>query len=414
MSQTVLEILPLPEQSTTLDINPVGAFAPGQIRALVERIQKDARAQAAPLDISSPEGRKAIASLARKVSRSKTAIDDAGKQLNESKRAEIAVVDADRRFARETLDELRDEVRKPLNDWEKADEDRIEAHKAALTEIVLLPVMPPGTSSEHIAGLIARLRTNQPRDWQEFAVPAERATTEALECLHAAYDIAIGREQNAAAERQRKADEAERLKQAAAQRQKEREAQIAADAAREAEGKAAQAQAARVLAEARVEQERVGAHVRAMTALHGMIDDACALGISSELIRHTTKIFEGMAEHTRDWQEYQDQYRALVTEGRTAITQRLAEVEAKEQTERDRIVAQREEITRQAELAKAERERPADAGEQPRPHAPHRQRLAREAMEALIAVGLSRRAAMTAIKAIDAGSIPHVSMNYRD
>lgn len=48
-------------------------------------------------DVSTDKGRKEIASLAYKVARTKTAIDDAGKKLNEEARAKINAVDEDRR-----------------------------------------------------------------------------------------------------------------------------------------------------------------------------------------------------------------------------------------------------------------------------------------------------------------------------
>ena len=69
-------------------------------------------------DLSTDKGRKAIASLAYKVTRTKTAIDEAGKKLTEDKKKEIAAVDAERKAIREKLDALAAEVRKPLTDWE--------------------------------------------------------------------------------------------------------------------------------------------------------------------------------------------------------------------------------------------------------------------------------------------------------
>jgi colicin import membrane protein len=44
-------------------------------------------------DVTTEKGRKAIASMAYKVARTKTAIDEAGKKLNEEARARINAVD---------------------------------------------------------------------------------------------------------------------------------------------------------------------------------------------------------------------------------------------------------------------------------------------------------------------------------
>lgn len=80
-------------------------------------------------DTTTDKGRKEIASLAYKVSRSKTAIDDAGKALVADIKARASKIDAARKKARDTLDALRDEVRAPLTEWE-AEQARIEREKA--------------------------------------------------------------------------------------------------------------------------------------------------------------------------------------------------------------------------------------------------------------------------------------------
>lgn len=76
-------------------------------------------------DTSTAEGRARIKSLAYKVSRSKVALDDAGKDLVAGIKAQAATIDELRRTAREELDTLRDFVRAPLDAWE-AEQDRIE------------------------------------------------------------------------------------------------------------------------------------------------------------------------------------------------------------------------------------------------------------------------------------------------
>lgn len=84
------------------------------------------------IDLTTERGRKAIASMAYKVARSKTAIDDAGKVLTEEWRSQIKTVDDARRAIREKLDALKDEVRRPLTDWEAAEEARLARVDATL------------------------------------------------------------------------------------------------------------------------------------------------------------------------------------------------------------------------------------------------------------------------------------------
>ena len=85
-------------------------------------------------DVSTLAGRKIIAAMAYKVSQSKTVIDKAGKSLTDEWFKKKKVVDAGRRFARDSLDALRDEIRLPLTEWEN-EEKRILAEAALKAEM---------------------------------------------------------------------------------------------------------------------------------------------------------------------------------------------------------------------------------------------------------------------------------------
>jgi hypothetical protein len=78
-------------------------------------------------------GRKKTASLAAKVSKVKTTVDAIGKEMVSEWKSKAKVVDANRKKLRDACDELRDEARKPLTDWE-AEEARIKAEKEAAIE----------------------------------------------------------------------------------------------------------------------------------------------------------------------------------------------------------------------------------------------------------------------------------------
>lgn len=75
-------------------------------------------------DLSTEKSRGEIKSLAFKVTKTKTAIDAAGKKLNEDARAKINAVDEQRRKIRDELDALAVDVRRPLTEWERAEDDR--------------------------------------------------------------------------------------------------------------------------------------------------------------------------------------------------------------------------------------------------------------------------------------------------
>ncbi|UBM39750.1 hypothetical protein [Hafnia paralvei] len=98
-----------------------------QLDPLIEAIEKEARSLVP--DLSTKKGRDAIASLAHKVARSKTYIDNAGKDLVAELKALPKQIDESRRLVRERLDALKDEVRRPLTEWE-AEQERIKAEEA--------------------------------------------------------------------------------------------------------------------------------------------------------------------------------------------------------------------------------------------------------------------------------------------
>jgi len=113
-------------------INAVTIFSEGKVDPLIEEITKKAK-ELVP-DTSTGKGRDAIKSMAYKVTRSKTYLDDLGKQLVADKKAEIKKVEASRKIIRDKLDALRDKVKKPLTDWEVAEEKR-KAEEALKAEI---------------------------------------------------------------------------------------------------------------------------------------------------------------------------------------------------------------------------------------------------------------------------------------
>ncbi|CAI6181387.1 TPA: hypothetical protein ACJKI5_001414 [Escherichia coli] len=98
-----------------------------QLDPLIEAIEKEARSLVP--DVTTKKGRDAIASMAHKVARSKTYIDNAGKDLVAELKALPKQIDESRRVVRERLDALKDEVRRPLTEWE-AEQKRIKAEEA--------------------------------------------------------------------------------------------------------------------------------------------------------------------------------------------------------------------------------------------------------------------------------------------
>lgn len=154
------EIIPPEDKAAEL-------FIPLGLDKIIALIRKEVE-QFQP-DISTEKGRKAIASLARKVASSKARLEDYGKNLSADIKIKARDIDAERKRMREALDELRDQARKPLTDYEAAVAAREEAHEQALKDVVELSNVPFGADVAEIERRIATLDEFALRPWEEFA-----------------------------------------------------------------------------------------------------------------------------------------------------------------------------------------------------------------------------------------------------
>ena len=80
-------------------------------------------------EVDTAANRKAIASMAYRVSQSKTLLEKAGKDLVSEWKAKTQKIDVSRKKARDYLDLLRDEIRLPLTNWEIAEKEREEKER---------------------------------------------------------------------------------------------------------------------------------------------------------------------------------------------------------------------------------------------------------------------------------------------
>lgn len=112
-------LAPIPKESALAVLTNAERF-----NSFYEEVAKTVRG--VPVDLTTSSGRKAVAALAFKVVKSKTAIVAAADLLTEDARAQIAKVNESKKDIQTRLDALRDEVRKPLSDWEAAEERREE------------------------------------------------------------------------------------------------------------------------------------------------------------------------------------------------------------------------------------------------------------------------------------------------
>lgn len=241
-------LTPEPEEQTTALALPdtpilIAAYDDDtKMDAILTRIETDALSIAP--DLSTATSRKEIASLAFKVARSKTVLDEIGKTITEDARKQIDAVNAKRRDVRERLDTLKTAVRKPLDDWEAAEAARVADLEDRLKDFSEdLPGVD--ASSDDIARTIDEIEAIPVDDtWQEFKDRAHAAKTGTLSVLRDLLEKAEVREAERA--------ELERLR--------------AEAAAREEEDRRRQAEERRKAEEARIEREKAEAAERAAKA----------------------------------------------------------------------------------------------------------------------------------------------------
>lgn len=388
------------------------AFAtPSGIDVLIDRIKSEASSEVP--DLTTKKGRDRIASLAYKVSKTKTLVDDFGKELVAEEKKRLALIDADRKKWRDECDKLRDEIRKPLTDWEQAETDRIQRHKDAIQQLRELSALAMGADSEAIAALIAQAEAVTLGDhWQEFAAEAGKAKDETLSILR----LDLQRRQQYESEQA----ELARLRAEAALREQEDADRRAAEAKAEAERLAAEREAQRIREaeeRARREAEEAAAKARA--------DAEAAAWAEREAIEAKARAEKEAAERARIASE-QAEARAKAEAEAAKLREQEAErrrieseerakreaQEAAERAERNRIAAVEAERAR-IEHERIESERKAAAEQAARESDKENKRQVNNGiLSALEGIGITTEQAKAIITAIAKGGIPHVSIRY--
>jgi hypothetical protein len=361
-------------------MNAVSTIEPANIVALVEAtpslvlIDKQkfsqfyeamkAECDAHVPDLSTEAGRKRLASLAYKVARTKTAIDEAGKKLNEEARSRINAVDESRREIRLQLDALKDEVRAPLTAWEQAEEKRVDDCKNLLTLLKDSALVGYEENAADVRKRIAHVEglTLDPDMLRGYTAQAEALRTSTIGTLTTIADRMDAEEEQRA--------ELERLRAEAAERQRQDEERAAAAQAEKIAAELAKAQAE---AKARAEAEQKAREEAAAKA-------------AEERARQEA---EAKARAEREAAE-RAHAEALAAERQRAEAAERAEAERKAAAERE---------------AAAQAARDADRA--------HRSNVLGAAKQAIMEAGaIDEATAKLIVLAIAAGNVPHTSIRF--
>lgn len=332
-------------------LSPVKLFEPGVIDPILDRIKAEVRS--VPTDISTEGGRKSVASLAFKVARSKTFIDNQRLKLVKDEKERLKAIDREGARIWDELEALQREVRKPLTDWEDAEKQRVAGHELAISEISGAgPYTLQNWQTLPLDAMKDRLSEikGDARDWQEFTQRAELAKTVAVAAIESAIEKRSAHEVEQA--------ELIRLRKESAERaQKEREEQVAKAAAEKAKQEAewkSQAEQQRLERESREREEK-----------------------------------ERKAK--------EDAIRARLEAEAKALK---AERDAKEAVEKER---QRVEDQKKTE---AEAQAKREANKQ------HRAKVDKEAIAAITKIGFDEESAKAVISHISKGEVPNVYISY--
>lgn len=331
-------------------------------------------------DLKTRKGRERIASLAAKVSKSKTAVEKPGRDYLRRLKEMPKVVEAELRDFVTKMDALRDETRRPLTEWEAAEDARIDRHNDRLNWLKTLADDLGELNSLQLKGLIAEAEGMQlGAHWEEFEAEAANAKDRVLTTLRSALQK---REQF-------EAEQAElaRLRREAEERAEQDRIRAAQEAAVEAERQ-------------RVAQEQQAAREAAARREQELLDQAAAQEREAENQRLQLKLQAEQAERARIQAEAD----------RVAAEQRM-EQERQDAARRQEEAAEqaRLEERRRADAAAAEILRQQEARERDKAH---RASINRAALEAFVAGGMTEECAKQAITLIAQRKIPNIAITY--
>ncbi|MFK3945661.1 hypothetical protein Q9323_08715 [Pseudomonas fulva] len=331
-------------------------------------------------DLKTRKGRERIASLAAKVSKSKTAVEKPGRDYLRRLKEMPKVVEAELRDFVTKMDALRDETRRPLTEWEAAEDARIDRHNDRLNWLKTLADDLGELSSLHIKGLITEAEGMQlGAHWEEFEAEAASAKDKVLTTLRAALQK---REQVEAEQA-----ELERLRREADERAEADRIRLAQDQAVEAERQ-------------RVAQEQQAAREAAARREQELLDQAAAQEREAENQRLQLKLQAEQAERAR-----------VQAEADRVATEQRMEQERQAAARRQEEAAEqaRQEERRRADAAAAEIVRQQEARERDKNH---RASINRAALEAFIAGGMTEECAKQAVTLIAQRKIPNIAITY--
>ncbi|SIR97765.1 hypothetical protein [Pseudomonas putida] len=331
-------------------------------------------------DLKTRKGRERIASLAAKVSKSKTAVEKPGRDYLRRLKEMPKVVEAELREFVTKMDALRDETRRPLTEWEAAEDARIDRHNDAINRMKDLATELGTLDAEQLQVRLSELSAFKLGEaWEEFEAEAARTKEASLNAVQAAL---VTRQKYDAEQA-----ELARLRREAEERAEQDRIRLAQEAAVEAERQ-------------RVAQEQQAAREAAARREQELLDQAAAQEREAENQRLQLKLQAEQAERARIQAEAD----------RVAAEQRM-EQERQDAARRQEEAAEqaRQDERRRADAAAAEILRQQEARERDQAH---KAKVMGEAKTALMSLNITEELARAIVLKIARREVPNITINF--
>jgi colicin import membrane protein len=236
-----------------IKINLQKLFTPEGMDLIIKKIENEVANFEA--NIATKEGRAKIISMAAKIAKCKSPIKNLASELKEESRKLIDGVNSQWNRYEKAMDDLRDAVRKPVDEIEEREAKILKEKQDRLCEIEELKLLGFNNTSKEFKTLLENLEQLYNFDWQDFQFKVDAIYDQTKNLLQHKLDIALKYEAEQAELIQLKKEKAEREK-------KDEEERIAKEAEerakKEAEESIKRAEQAKIDAENRArESERL-------------------------------------------------------------------------------------------------------------------------------------------------------------
>lgn len=376
-------------------INPVELFGEndsmGNILATIR-----SQAKSLVFDVTVKKDRAEMISLAAKVAKTKTALEAMGKAQVKNLKDKAAIIDDKRNVMKSNLDNLKEEIRKPVTEFENKEKERIASIKFRLDQFedISNQAILYSDTSKDIRDFYNKIKaTAIDESWEEYKDEAEHLKTTHLYKIKQRYDIVLKQEKDAEElkelrARQEEADRAEQVRAA----KEEAIAETKREAEQLAVKEAAAAQARTELLQAekeKAEREKIEAIQREKQAA---LDHAKAIQVEIEKV----------AQEKIEAEEKAKQLEIQYAEDRAAAVKKAEE----EKIAAVAVEKQRAD-TEATEKARVEKE----AEDKRRADILHTDHIDTQVHNALFEI-VSNPVAEEILKLIKNNKIPHVTINY--